>query len=1224
MKRSASADEKLQLQRILVLMLSLGCSLLTTACSDSASTLEVRVYTGLVPGPEFASIETTVQSASASGPTGNLDSAEARARFGMDFAHGRSVATFGLPDGDYRVRVRLLRASGHLLVERVVAIQLRDATVLPMHLTRDCVGVVCPAPGGSAALSTCLAGRCVDPRCSQTDRAFCPEVTFCNEASECTATSGCASSGCEAGLCVQSPLADICDENEWCNPDPGAGCQLVMPTTTAVPSVCGTICTDAAEPCRFGYWNCDASSPTCVPLQNRPSDFACADGRVCDALGDCTPSVLPDPPGILVTPTSGLSTTEAGGSATFTLQLESAPTASVFVTFSSSDTTEGTVAPSVAAFTTSNWNLPQTISVTGVDDFLDDEDVMYTVASAAAVSADPAYSGLDSDDVAVINTDDDVPAGIAVAPTSGLTTSESGGTATFSVVLLSQPTDAVVVPVASTDTSEGTVDALALTFTSADWNTEQTVTVTGVDDPLIDGEQAYSVTVGPAASADPAYDGFGADSVSVANSDNEMPGVTVNPTVGLVTSEAGSSASFTVVLNARPNNNVTISLASSAVNEGTVSPATLTFTPLNWSTTRTVMVTGVDDFVDDGDLAYTIVTGSAISTDPAYSGMAVNDVSLTNSDDDAAGITITPTSGLVTVAGGRTASFSIVLHSQPTSDVTIGLTSSDTSQGTPSSAALTFTAANWATPQVVTVSGVDDMVDDGQVAVAYTIVTSDAASADPIYAGYALSDVSAININMVQRAYVKASNTGATDRFGISLALSSDGNTLAVGASFEDSGATGVGGDETDNSLAESGAVYVFVRSGMSWSQQAYVKASNTDANDGFGKSLALSADGSTLAVGTEFERSSATGIGGNQTDNSVLRAGAAYVFTRSGTAWTQQAYVKASNTGGNDFFGHDVELSADGDTLVVSAYGEASNATGINGVESNNSATSAGAAYVFTRSGATWTQQAYIKASNTGANDFFGVAIALSADGNRLAVGARQEDSGATGIDGDQGNAAGNAGAVYIFDRSMGTWSQQVYIKASNTDINDAFGWSVAISGDGDTLAVGAQREASSATGIDGNQSDNSIMYAGAVYVFRRAAGVWSQQAYIKASNTDVTDVFGDVVALSADGNTLAVGAQFESSNATGIDGNQADNSAPSSGAVYVFRRTVATWQQQAYVKASNTAAGAAFGYGVSLSSAGNTLAVSAYQEGSASTGVNGDQSDAANFSGAAYVFYW
>uniref|UniRef100_UPI0026385EFA FG-GAP repeat protein n=1 Tax=Acidovorax sp. TaxID=1872122 RepID=UPI0026385EFA len=412
-----------------------------------------------------------------------------------------------------------------------------------------------------------------------------------------------------------------------------------------------------------------------------------------------------------------------------------------------------------------------------------------------------------------------------------------------------------------------------------------------------------------------------------------------------------------------------------------------------------------------------------------------------------------------------------------------------------------------------------------------------------------------------QQAYVKASNTGAGDNFGRSVALSGDGNTLAVGAYAEDSNATGVNavGGQANNSASDSGAVYVFTRSASTWSQQAYVKASNTGVDDNFGYSVALSGDGNTLAVGAWREDSNAIGINNDETNNSATDSGAVYVFTRSASTWSQQAYVKASNTGAGDNFGWSVALSGDGNTLAVGAWREDSNAIGINNDETNNSATNSGAVYVFTRSASTWSQQAYVKASNTEAVDLFGWSVALSSDGNTLAVGAHWEDSNAQGIGSDQGdNSANNSGAVYVFTRIGGTWSQQAYVKASNTGAYDLFSYRVALSSDGNTLAVGAWGEDSSATGVNagGGQTDNAAGDSGAVYVFTRSASTWSQQAYVKASNTGGGNYFGISVALSGDGNTLAVGAYGEDSNATGINavGGQANNAASNAGAVYVY----------------------------------------------------------------------
>ncbi|MCX4246383.1 hypothetical protein [Paraliomyxa miuraensis] len=341
-----------------------------------------------------------------------------------------------------------------------------------------------------------------------------------------------------------------------------------------------------------------------------------------------------------------------------------------------------------------------------------------------------------------------------------------------------------------------------------------------------------------------------------------------------------------------------------------------------------------------------------------------------------------------------------------------------------------------------------------------------------------------------------------SDHFGVSVTLSGDGNTLAVGAYLEDSNANGVNpgpAAEADDSASNSGAVYVFTRDGMgSWSQQAYLKASNTDANDRFGVSVALSGDGNTLAVGAYLEDSNANGVNPGpaaEADDSAGSAGAVYVFTRDGMgSWSQQAYLKASNTGASDQFGWSVALSEDGNTLAVGTDGESSNANGVNpgpAAEADDSASGSGAVYVFTRDGmGTWSQQAYLKASNTGSVDFFGTSVALSADGSTLAVGARQEDSNANGVNpgpaAEANNSANNAGAVYVFSRDgMGSWSQHAYLKASNTGQSDYFGFSVALSGDGNTLAVGAEQEDSNANGVAGNQANNSASGSGATYLY-------------------------------------------------------------------------------------------------------------------------------------------
>jgi hypothetical protein len=205
--------------------------------------------------------------------------------------------------------------------------------------------------------------------------------------------------------------------------------------------------------------------------------------------------------------------------------------------------------------------------------------------------------------------------------------------------------------------------------------------------------------------------------------------------------------------------------------------------------------------------------------------------------------------------------------------------------------------------------------------------------------------------------------------------------------------------------------------------QQAFLKASNAEFMDSLGYSLAISQDGNTVAGGAADEDCLTPGIfpgaatvcdDDSKTD---LSTGAAYVFVRNGTTWMQQAFIKASNPGRNDWFGSRMTLSGDGNTLAVGSQLENGGSRGINGDQKNQSAEDAGVLYFFTREGTTWTQAAYVKSSNDDAYDEFGSAMALSKDGKLMAVGARSEASAAKGVNGNQNdNSAPGAGAVYIF----------------------------------------------------------------------------------------------------------------------------------------------------------------------------------------------------------------
>ncbi len=432
-----------------------------------------------------------------------------------------------------------------------------------------------------------------------------------------------------------------------------------------------------------------------------------------------------------------------------------------------------------------------------------------------------------------------------------------------------------------------------------------------------------------------------------------------------------------------------------------------------------------------------------------------------------------------------------------------------------------------------------------------------------------------------QEAYLKASNTGGGDLFGQAVAAS--GNTLVVGAWGEDSSATGVNGDGSDNANIWSGAAYVFVRAPTGWIQQAYLKASNAGKFDEFGRTVAISGD--TVVIGASREDSRATGVNGNQLDDQAPDAGAAYVFVRSGSVWSQQAYLKASNTQAGDRFGTAVAIS--GDTIVVGATGEDSNATGVNGAQDNNSKLNSGAAYVFVRNGMTWSQEAYVKASSTVDGAQFGMSAAAS--GNTIVVASAQ-------------------GSFYVLARTAGVWAHQALLQSPGAGGFDGFGTAVAISGN--TIVLGARGDASASPGVGGDPTDQSMPGAGAARVFVRTGTTWSQQAYLKAASPAQDDWFGSSVGVSGD--LVAVGAMRQDGGSGAV---------PDSGAVHLFRRQGTTWSPYAMLEPA--VLGAQDGCGVAVAVSGDRVLAGGHGEDGAATGIDGDaSSNGAPESGAAWLF--
>lgn len=386
-----------------------------------------------------------------------------------------------------------------------------------------------------------------------------------------------------------------------------------------------------------------------------------------------------------------------------------------------------------------------------------------------------------------------------------------------------------------------------------------------------------------------------------------------------------------------------------------------------------------------------------------------------------------------------------------------------------------------------------------------------------------------------QVAKLLADDGEAGDAFGFSAALAVDGTTALVAAPGDDDNGT------------DSGAVYVFIQTDGTWSQEAKLLATDGAAGDRFGWSVDIDAD--TAFIGTQLD------------DDNGTNAGSAYVFTRTDGSWSQEAKLLADDGDAGDLFGRTVAL--DGDTALVGAPGDEDNGT------------RAGSAYVFTRAAdGTWSQHSKLTASDGDADDRFGHWVAL--DGDTALIGANTDED-------PNGDFAGSA---YVFTQTNGTWTEQAKLIASDGDAGDMFGFPVAL--DGSTAMVGANRdedpngdvagsayvfnqtdgtwtEQAKLVASDGNpgdrfgisltldgdtaliaapQDDDNGTNAGSAYVFTQSDGTWSQEAKLLATDGDTGDLFGSRVALAADGTIALVGARGD------------DDNGDDAGAAYVFER--------------------------------------------------------------------
>ena len=477
--------------------------------------------------------------------------------------------------------------------------------------------------------------------------------------------------------------------------------------------------------------------------------------------------------------------------------------------------------------------------------------------------------------------------------------------------------------------------------------------------------------------------------------------------------------------------------------------------------------------------------------------------------------------------------------------------------------------------------------------------------------------------------YIKASNTDSGDQFGHAVAISGDGRVLAVGAHFEDSDST----DRQNNAATEAdyGAVYIYVNDPIrSWILTDYIKADNPGPGDEFGYSIALDYDGDTLAVGARFEDGRTPQ---DRADNDVSTdSGAVYVYHKTNDAWSTATYLKPTTIQQNVHFGYSVSLDSSGNILAVGAIGENVNAN-----------TNAGAVYIFERVDGSWSLDrnkiTVFKAPQHGTEDnitdeFFGTAVSLSADGNKLAVGAPGDDSAAGGINNRINEFNTNSGAVYVFSRANSdqtSWTID-HIKADRPGGNDRFGSSVYL---GESLRdkrdavliVGA----SNRSHIPDATSPGSILVSvGAVYIFRQNGISWNQEAYLHPERLVAWDAFGHRVAYSysPDGERIYISSNLEKSITRGINSRRTGEIVEEfgyAGAVYTYIKSGPDWILESFLKPLYLpeANGPQLGASIATSTSGDVLVVGAPWDNSSSRDIGNDATNEnALLSGAVYIF--
>ncbi|MEM9365542.1 MAG: Calx-beta domain-containing protein [Planctomycetota bacterium] len=505
-----------------------------------------------------------------------------------------------------------------------------------------------------------------------------------------------------------------------------------------------------------------------------------------DVSGDVIPIVGG---GVDLSGIDDLAVTEGGNTDSFTAVLTRQPSADVSLSITPNLANTVSLSQATVTFTTANWDTPQTITVTALEDDIAAGERTIQLVTSDVSSADNAYDGLSVPDPSVTVTDDDT-SGVTVNPTFGLFVDEAGTTRDVQVRLQSEPVATVTISYMSGDTDEVTVSPASLVFDASNWDQEQTITLTGVADGVLDLDQLVDVT-GSITTNDPSYAALSVPVLSVTNTNEDVAQLFVQPNVGLRTTESGGQDSFTVRLSHAPAADVVLTVTSNDLTEGIVSVGQLTFNSGNFDQTQAVTITGVDDDLTDGDVAFTVTVEPAAGSDPAFAALSPVIVMATNEDEDIPGLIVAAPTQNQTTEGGGSVTGTVRLSTEPSQNVIVTVSSNATDEGTVAQGTLTFTPDNWDQPQNYEVVGVDDAIDDGDQSYQVRFASM---SSDTDYQGLDAGPVLLTNVDDDTAALVIADagnlqtdESGQSDLFSVRLATEPVG-TVTLSIASNDTG----------------------------------------------------------------------------------------------------------------------------------------------------------------------------------------------------------------------------------------------------------------------------------------------------------------------------------------------------------------------------------------------------------------------------------------------------